>query len=504
MHLSESAQLRLNALCKANAITITFTYDDDDHPFPSFDWQVTKAGNHVLRVDYRHDTDPVKSTLAIGHRPDVAELSFRQDATELNEAYADDVSAELGAKIEFPTILDLVKAQLFRVKLGIDDQLQAVVPIKPQATGLRDFFIACPLSAQLMSDAHASGPASPPGSTRAASAFSSEGLAGIWSVIGGTVTENATIEITEVASTSFVFKLSAISGTHDGEIAGTALIQGSTAAFRDPESKCALTFERRDQRISVGANDECSQMGGVGVAFAGDYQYGRLKPALPTLRELGVLADGVGDDAVATLVGSSYEQLLSGFQLMSDGQDSDSLGTKVVAGTVRGLVGITGGIVMSRADGRLYIAVIDGDTVRYFTNDPMRTKQLPQTIEQWTRELTDKTIVFASNQGVSEPATPELEPRTAAGATAKPSFDCAKASSSIERTICGDPRLGVADSTMAAVYAEVANGLGTDQKSALKAEQLNWLKNVRNACTSGDCLASAYRARIDQLAAQRH
>ena len=37
-----------------------------------------------------------------------------------------------------------------------------------------------------------------------------------------------------------------------------------------------------------------------------------------------------------------------------------------------------------------------------------------------------------------------------------PSFDCAKADNTIDRTICKDPELGKADREMAAAYAALA------------------------------------------------
>jgi hypothetical protein len=41
------------------------------------------------------------------------------------------------------------------------------------------------------------------------------------------------------------------------------------------------------------------------------------------------------------------------------------------------------GIIMQRPNGMIYAAVIDGDSVRYFSNDPQYIKKLPKTIENW-------------------------------------------------------------------------------------------------------------------------
>lgn len=72
-------------------------------------------------------------------------------------------------------------------------------------------------------------------------------------------------------------------------------------------------------------------------------------------------------------------------------------------------------------------------------------------------------------------------------------FDCSKAKSSTEKTICGDPMLSTLDSEMAALYGRLIKG---DDKHNLALNQKNWLHNVRDVCSSVECLKAAYTEHI--------
>lgn len=81
-----------------------------------------------------------------------------------------------------------------------------------------------------------------------------------------------------------------------------------------------------------------------------------------------------------------------------------------------------------------------------------------------------------------------------------PAFNCAKASSKVEKTICADPTLSSADEVNADMYKEVLQT--TDNANRIKQEQRQWLK-ARNACQTADCIAKAYDTRYNQLQHER-
>jgi uncharacterized protein len=93
-----------------------------------------------------------------------------------------------------------------------------------------------------------------------------------------------------------------------------------------------------------------------------------------------------------------------------------------------------------------------------------------------------------------------------AAAQSGPSFDCAKAASAIERTICKDPELAKADREMAAVYGALAGRLTGPAKDALVKDQGSWMVDRNRACTGdadsiGRCLAQRYATRTATLRA---
>ena len=84
-----------------------------------------------------------------------------------------------------------------------------------------------------------------------------------------------------------------------------------------------------------------------------------------------------------------------------------------------------------------------------------------------------------------------------------PSFNCARARSWVERTICGDPVLADKDQRMARAYfnlveeAREGGGPGTDL-SGFRDEQRAWLRQ-RNQCRTRACLHRLYDQRIGEL-----
>ncbi|MDP2903105.1 MAG: lysozyme inhibitor LprI family protein [Methylovulum sp.] len=77
------------------------------------------------------------------------------------------------------------------------------------------------------------------------------------------------------------------------------------------------------------------------------------------------------------------------------------------------------------------------------------------------------------------------------------SFNCAKASTLVEKSICSEKRLSDLDDLLVQSYKKASSNV-TD-KNTLKMEQRAWLKNSRNKCQTSDCLAEAYKERIEAL-----
>jgi uncharacterized protein len=83
-----------------------------------------------------------------------------------------------------------------------------------------------------------------------------------------------------------------------------------------------------------------------------------------------------------------------------------------------------------------------------------------------------------------------------AAAASAPSFDCAKATTSIEKMICADAELAAADRAMARLYAGVSR---SDHRT--RSDQRDFLTKEYNlsACSDRDCLLQAYEDRLGTL-----
>ena len=86
-------------------------------------------------------------------------------------------------------------------------------------------------------------------------------------------------------------------------------------------------------------------------------------------------------------------------------------------------------------------------------------------------------------------------------ALAQPSFDCAKASTVVERTVCKNADLGKADREMAALYFALNGRLTGPAKDHLLKDQVRWNGNRAAACTTEleQCLQDKYTSRIERL-----
>lgn len=79
------------------------------------------------------------------------------------------------------------------------------------------------------------------------------------------------------------------------------------------------------------------------------------------------------------------------------------------------------------------------------------------------------------------------------------SFDCAKATSTPEKLICGSAKLSELDDVMDKAFKERRTELSPEEAKHYVSDQRNWLKELRNSCTDVACLEQAYIARIETL-----
>lgn len=80
-----------------------------------------------------------------------------------------------------------------------------------------------------------------------------------------------------------------------------------------------------------------------------------------------------------------------------------------------------------------------------------------------------------------------------------PSFDCVRASTDTEETICASPDLWTLDRTLATLYALFREEGNSDTFAIIRKDQIDWIER-RNRCGSDpDCLARSYWLRITEI-----
>jgi uncharacterized protein len=75
--------------------------------------------------------------------------------------------------------------------------------------------------------------------------------------------------------------------------------------------------------------------------------------------------------------------------------------------------------------------------------------------------------------------------------------DCSKAKTNIDRLLCSNDKLAVADQLMASAFRDAF--YRAQDRDALIKEQEEWRKNIRDACNDVPCLLDAYRRRASEL-----
>ncbi len=218
---------------------------------------------------------------------------------------------------------------------------------------------------------------------------------GEWGRMASNTFDQATIKITKVTPKNFKFNIIAVSGAHLGTLEGLAEIKGNCAVYADKE-KCRVIFKMVGANLTVEATERCREYAGAGagVHFDGTYRKGEV-PA-PTLKSRGIFQTGKEEQAFRQLVGRDYELFVDSLSMISQGDDLDGLGAKVVRGAARGLFTIVEAIIMYRDADNLWAAVIDADVVKYYTTVPEFQNRLPRTIEKWRESFKEKKVLFMS------------------------------------------------------------------------------------------------------------
>jgi uncharacterized protein len=86
------------------------------------------------------------------------------------------------------------------------------------------------------------------------------------------------------------------------------------------------------------------------------------------------------------------------------------------------------------------------------------------------------------------------------------SFDCVKAASPFEKTVCSDPEISKLDEDLAAAYGNALKALSKEGKQILRDGQRRWLHFVNDVCLkdkngtgTSSCMREVYEKRVNDL-----
>jgi uncharacterized protein len=107
------------------------------------------------------------------------------------------------------------------------------------------------------------------------------------------------------------------------------------------------------------------------------------------------------------------------------------------------------------------------------------------------------TVTLAIRGKELKPSFPAIAVFVFASTSHAASFDCAKASTPVEKAICSETQLSDLDDLLMRAYKQ-ALATATDT-NALKTQQRAWLAGVRNKCQDSVCIMRAYNERLTAL-----
>lgn len=130
------------------------------------------------------------------------------------------------------------------------------------------------------------------------------------------------------------------------------------------------------------------------------------------------------------------------------------------------------------------------------------TQSIPSQTSEALEQAVEEDITDGAQSDINASlaeATESMNESEATSVNLKPSFDCAKAGTPVEKMICSDVLLGKMDGALASNYKTMmAADIGDGAIAELKSTQQQWIVN-RNNCADIQCLANTYKARIDEV-----
>jgi hypothetical protein len=203
------------------------------------------------------------------------------------------------------------------------------------------------------------------------------------------------LHITTVKGNKLSFSIYVEDGGASGLLEGTAKLDGYRAHYIRKEygGACRIDFTYEGDHVYV-RQLEGSCGAGAGVYYDGSYYANPKEQKEETLVTLGVLSTGAQDKKFRQMVGNDYHLFVNSSQLVGNGIDLDSLHAIVHDSWVKHELTSKRNIVLINDRLDIWAAVIDEDSIKYYTTREDYRHKLPKTIDDWQKDLEDKKLIF--------------------------------------------------------------------------------------------------------------
>lgn len=210
------------------------------------------------------------------------------------------------------------------------------------------------------------------------------------------VSNPGTLTISNYNGKTLDIVIDVLSGGNTSGIEGKATIEGDQAILVDNEFECRVDLTLNKDSITVGETQGCTQIGGIGTFFSGEYKNKEATAKTPkqTLSSLNIIAPE-NDTDIQKLLGDDYNEFVSNMQLVSDARAKYGREeTLVIEGGVRGLYTIKEGIIVMDPFKNYYIGSIvnDGEKVKFYTNDAAYKTKVHDVVDQWRQDFSDYPV----------------------------------------------------------------------------------------------------------------
>jgi hypothetical protein len=219
---------------------------------------------------------------------------------------------------------------------------------------------------------------------------------GDWRYSGPHNSQNGKLEIYDICSNSFRFRLKIWAGSRTGDIDGVSQIISQNRAIAiikngnlsgDGELQFNRIKQNGKRQIEIVETKSCQAHCGMGLKFDGNFD-----PITDLLIENSVVTE-LEVNKLKMMLGDKYTQFSKNFQGVS-AEYRSSLTNTVIAGGVGGFYTIMESILMYNGSGEIWLAYLDSGKIIYATNVLAWKRELPDAIREWQTRFASFEIEY--------------------------------------------------------------------------------------------------------------